>query len=63
MSRAPVLLFWACSAACVLSVPARSQAVISARSGVVHFFEGAVSVAGQPLEARLGTFTSIPEGG
>jgi hypothetical protein len=29
---------------------------------LVHFFEGAVYVAGQPLEARLGKFTSIPEG-
>jgi len=44
-------------------VPARGQAVISTRSGLVHFFEGSVYVAGQPLEARLGKFASIPEGG
>ena len=29
---------------------------------MVHFFEGAVSVAGQPLTAHFGKFTSIPEG-
>jgi hypothetical protein len=29
---------------------------------LVHFFEGAVTVSGQPLENRLGKFTFIPEG-
>jgi hypothetical protein len=43
-------------------MPARGQAVISTRSGVVHFFEGTVTVAGQLLEAHLGKFVSIPEG-
>jgi hypothetical protein len=30
---------------------------------VVHYFEGDVRIAGQPLEARLGKFDSIPDGG
>jgi hypothetical protein len=41
---------------------ASGQAVISTRSGVVHYFEGAVSLNGQPLESRLGRFSSMPEG-
>jgi hypothetical protein len=45
-----------------LALPAYGQAVISIHSGVVHFFEGTVSVAGRPLEAHFGKFTSIPEG-
>ena len=32
------------------------------RSGVVHFFEGAVYLGGQPLEPRLGKFPSMAEG-
>lgn len=39
------------------------QAVISTHSGVVHFFEGPVTVSGQPLEARFGRFATIPDGG
>ncbi len=38
------------------------QSVISTRSGIVHYFEGSVSVAGQPLERRFGKFPNIPEG-
>lgn len=50
-------------AALVISIlPAYGQAVISAKSGLVHYFDGAVTVAGQPLEAHLGKFTAIPEG-
>jgi hypothetical protein len=49
-------------AGAALSVPAYPQAVISARSGVVHFFEGSVSVDGQPLAQQLGKFKAIPEG-
>lgn len=40
----------------------RGQSVISTRSGIVHYFEGSVSVAGQPLERRFGRFPNIPEG-
>jgi hypothetical protein len=45
-----------------LALPAYGQAVVSTRSGLIHFFEGAVFVANQPLQSRLGKFTSIPEG-
>lgn len=43
-------------------LPAFGQAVISTHAGVVHFFEGPVSVAGQPLQAQFGRFSSVPEG-
>jgi hypothetical protein len=47
----------------VLAVSASGQAVISTRSGVIHYFEGSVSLNDQPLEPRLGRFSSMPEGG
>jgi hypothetical protein len=62
MSRAIVHAFSALAATAALAVPAWGQAVISTRSGVVHYFEGSVSVAGQPLESRLGKFASMPDG-
>ena len=62
MSRAPYGFFLTLALVCGLGVPAHGQAVISTRSGVVNFFEGAVTVGGQPLEARLGKFATIPEG-
>jgi hypothetical protein len=62
MSRVPLYAFSIAAASAALAWPAYGQAVISTRAGLVHFFEGAVYVAGQPLEARLGKFTSIPEG-
>jgi hypothetical protein len=61
MSRVSLCIF-SLAAAAAFSLPAFGQAVISTRSGVVHFFEGTVSVAGQPLTAHFGKFTSIPEG-
>jgi hypothetical protein len=45
-----------------IAFQARGQAVISTRSGVVHYFEGAVYLNDQPLEPRLGRFPSMPEG-
>jgi hypothetical protein len=45
-----------------VAVCADAQAVISTRSGVVHYFEGAVYLSGQPLETRLGKFASMPDG-
>jgi hypothetical protein len=62
MSRAFAHSFSIFAATAALALPAWGQAVISTRSGVIHYFEGAVSVAGQPLEARLGKFATIPEG-
>jgi hypothetical protein len=37
--------------------------VISTHSGVIHFFEGAVYLGDQPLEAHLGRYPSVPLGG
>ncbi len=39
-----------------------AQAVVSARSGVVNFSEGAVFLDGQPLNQQFGTFPAIREG-
>jgi len=61
MSRVSVYAF-SLAAGAALAVNAYGQAVISTHSGLVHFFEGNVSVAGQPLEQHFGKFTSIPEG-
>ena len=41
---------------------ASGQSVISARSGLVNFFEGVVFVDGQPLERKAGTFPRLREG-
>ena len=62
MSRVHVHFLLIVAACAVLVLPAHGQAVVSTRAGVIHDFEGAVSVAGQPLEARFGRFESIPEG-
>jgi hypothetical protein len=46
-----------------IAVPsATAQSVISARSGLIHFFEGDVYVAGQRLETHEGRFESISDG-
>jgi len=58
--RAPAL--WIV-AVLTLTVSAVAQSVISTHSGVVHFFEGVVSVDGQPLESHLGKFAVVPQGG
>lgn len=57
-SRASALAALLASAA----VCASAQAVISTHSGVVHYFEGKVYLSGQPLESRLGKFSSMAEG-
>jgi hypothetical protein len=46
----------------VLALPADGQSVISTRSGVVHFFEGAVYLGDQLLEPHFGKFPSMAEG-
>src|SRR5260370_30856324 len=38
------------------------QSVVSVRAGVVHFFEGSVSIDGQPLEQKFGRFYDIKLG-
>ncbi len=62
MYRVAMNAFSLLAAGAALGLPAYGQAVISTRSGLVHFFEGAVSVDGQPLETHFGKFTAIPEG-
>ena len=62
MSRASVLVSLLASSLVLSLQPVYGQAVLSARSGVVHYFEGAVTVDGQPLEQRLGKFTTVAEG-
>ena len=57
-SRASALAVLVASGAVCVS----AQAVISTHSGVVHYFEGAVFLSGQPLEARLGRFASMADG-
>jgi hypothetical protein len=54
--------FWALVVVTVLTFPAVGQLVISTRSGVVHFFEGAVYLGDQPLESHPGKFPSVPPG-
>jgi len=46
----------------VLTLPAVGQSVISTRSGIVYFFEGAVYLGDQPLESHPGKFSSVPQG-
>jgi hypothetical protein len=45
-----------------LALPVAGQSVIATRSGVVHFFEGAVYLGDQPLEPHLGKFPRMAEG-
>jgi hypothetical protein len=45
-----------------LALPAAGQSVISARSGVVHFFEGSVYLRGQLLEPQPGRFQMLAQG-
>jgi hypothetical protein len=48
--------------AAMLGPCATAQSVISARSGLVHYFEGTVYVADQRLESHVGRFVIIPDG-
>ncbi len=48
--------------ATVLTPSADGQSVISTRSGIVHFFEGAVYLGNEPLEPHLGKFPCMAEG-
>jgi len=43
-------------------IPAFGQAVISAHSGVIHYFEGSVFLDDQPLEQSPGRFYEVKEG-
>jgi hypothetical protein len=54
--------FWTLAVVTVLPPPVDGQSVISTRSGIVHFFEGAVYLSDQPLESHPGKFSSVPQG-
>jgi hypothetical protein len=42
-------------------IPAAAQTAISARSGMVHFVEGKVLLADQPVESKFGQFPEVKE--
>jgi hypothetical protein len=46
----------------VLALPADGQSVISTRSGLIHFFEGAVYLGDEPLKPQFGRYPSMAEG-
>src|SRR5579859_7170102 len=62
MSYGRVYAFSTLAVVTVLAFPADGQSVISARSGVVHFFEGAVYLGDKLLEPQLGKFPCMAEG-
>lgn len=45
----------------LVSVPARAQSIISARSGMVHYVDGDVYVADQKIEPKFGNFPEVKE--
>jgi hypothetical protein len=53
---------WVLAVVTVLTLPADAQSVISTRSGIVHFFEGAVYLGDRPLESHPGRFSGVPAG-
>jgi hypothetical protein len=62
MSYGRAYVFSALAALTALAFPANGQSVIATRSGVVHFFEGAVYLNDKPLEPHLGRFPNMAEG-
>jgi hypothetical protein len=46
----------------LFGIAALAQSVISAHSGLIHFFEGNVAIDGQPVSPIHGRFPEIPEG-
>ena len=50
------------AASLTVALPACAQSVISARAGVIHFFEGNVYLRDQLLEPHLGIYPTIAKG-
>ena len=48
--------------ACLSPVCTSAQSIVSAHSGVIHFFEGSVSIDGQTLEQKFGRFDELKPG-
>jgi hypothetical protein len=46
----------------LLCIRASAQSVISAHSGLVHFFDGAISIDGRAVSPMNGRFPEVPEG-
>src|SRR2546428_13396763 len=46
----------------LLCMRASAQSLISAHAGLIHFFEGAISIDGRAVPAISGPFAEIPEG-
>ena len=46
----------------LLCIRASAQSVISTHSGLVHFFEGAISIDGRAVPPINGRFPEVPEG-
>jgi len=62
MSYGRACHFLTLAAVAALAIPVGAQSVISTHSGLIHFFDGDVYLAGRPLESHLGRFPSVPEG-
>jgi hypothetical protein len=58
----PRVYFSLPTALLVAALPAAAQSVVSTHAGVVHYFEGAVSIGGAPLQQQFGRFPVIPDG-
>jgi len=62
MSYGRVFAFSTLAAVTVLAPRVNGQSVISTRSGLVHFFEGAVYLAGERIEPHFGRFPTMAQG-
>jgi hypothetical protein len=58
----PRVFFPALSVLLGAALPAAAQSVVSTHAGVIHYFEGAVSIGGAGLQPQFGRFPEIPEG-
>jgi len=63
MSNTFACAFATLAAVAGLALPANAQSVISTRSGVIYFFQGAVYLGDQALESYPGKFPCVPKGG
>ncbi len=52
-----------CAGAVLVCKPVYGQSVISAKSGLVHYTEGAVSVDGKPVSGKAGVFSQVSKDG
>jgi FecR-like protein len=62
MKTVGTLVFLPLAVAFIAASPVSGQTVVSTHAGVVYFFEGSVSLGGEKLEQRFGSFPDIGEG-